>query len=180
MKLYTTILALCLALPLSAQISEHVTYTGYGNVALGYSYKSLRNILEEDPHRDYYTQKEMDYYIPKGVSEDEFDDTPNAYYIKPGLATYSSIFGVSVAKTEVVFDEDDKVSQILLFIPKNTETKFRLIEQAEYRFGKDACDLMEGKFYCSWKGSVHIYDYEELGEIVYNEYIYIRFSKGDY
>ncbi|MBL0911837.1 MAG: hypothetical protein IBJ09_05640 [Bacteroidia bacterium] len=182
MKLYTTFFALLFVASACAQINEHVSFSGYGNIALGYSYKSVKSILDdEEAHVDYYTQKENEYYMQKeGLKEDDFDDTPNAYYIKPGLAAYSEIFGVKVSKTEVIFDVNDKVVQILLFIPKSNETKFKLIQQAENRFGKGGCDLLEGKFYCAWNDSVRIYDYEERGDVIYNEYIYIRFSKGDY
>lgn len=181
MKLYITLLAFLTAGAAYTQISEHVSYTGYGNIALGMSYKSVQKLLlDEEAHIDYYTQKENEYYMQKeGLKEDDFDDTPNAYDIKPGIAAYSTIFGVSVSRTEVVFDVNEKISQILLFIPKSNETKYKLIQQAEAQFGKGGCDLLQGQFYCAWKDSIRIYDYEERGDVIYNEYIYIRFSKGD-
>ena len=163
------------------------TMNGFHALKIGTDYTTVKTLLDTKKTMGYYLAQEFAFYksADPSVKEEEY---PKDFY--PVLNTekkYFTYLGVPVTSVEVSFDDNNKLSHIMIIIPKNPKNEKTIQANARKVLGQTDCshDLdpetqQPVNFFCMWFGEdteVIICNWNGIGEMTYDKDIMVEIKR---
>lgn len=156
---------------------------GFHDLEIGTEKNAIEKCLQNKKIEAYFfrTEGEREY-------EEEDYETPDEYktwaYEVKLKKKYQKIAGIDIHAIEVQFDEEDKISNILIMIDKSDEERIMDLYGAFLEtLGETFCSSgVNGlpTYHCVWENEnnkVKIYDWTGIGETDYKEFLWVEYEK---
>lgn len=166
---------------------------GFHDLEIGTAKGEIKKCLKKKKIEAYFyrTPGESEYEYEEEY-EDEYpedyeDDLDQykiwAYEVKL-KKEYKKIGGIPIQAIEVQFDDEDKISNVLIMIDKSDEDRIMDLYGAFLEtLGETFCSSgVDGPptYYCMWdngKSKVNIYDWNGIGESDFTEFLWVEYKK---
>lgn len=172
----------------SEQKYPDIKIDGFHDLEIGVDKNSIKKCLRKKKIEAYFyrTTGESEY-VEEEYEEEDYENLDEykvwAYEVKL-KKRYKIIGGIDIQAIEVQFDDNDKISNILIMINKDDENRIMdlygaFLESLDETFCSSGVDGPP-TYYCMWeneKNKVKIYDWNGIGETDYNEFLWVEYEK---
>ncbi len=173
------LLICCLFFPLCIQ-AQDIEINGFHDLRIGTPFSKVKKLLGKKKMESYFI-REDDYYEP----DPEEECYLCAYQVKL-KKKYKSISGIPIHSIEVQFDEEQKISNVLIMIDKSKEDViWELYGKFLEALGETFCASgVDGAptYFCGWdneddRTEVKIYDWNGIGESDFDEFLWVEYER---
>lgn len=169
----------------SDTVHADIKIEGFHDLEIGTSKNKIKKRLQKKKMEAYFFRKgEEDY---KNEYPEEYEETPDEYktwaYEVKLKKQYKKIAGIPIQAIEVQFDDQDKISNVLIMIDKSDKDRILDLYGAFLEtLGDTFCSSgVDGPptYYCMWdngKSKVNIYDWNGIGESDFTEFLWVEYK----
>jgi hypothetical protein len=158
---------------------------GFHDLEIGTPKSKVKKLLKKKRLEAYFFRTEGESDESGYPAEDE--ETPDEYktwvYEVKLKKKYKKIGGIPIKAIEVQFDDEDKISNILIMIDKSDEDRILDLYGAFLmNLGETFCSSGANglpTYYCMWDNGVskvNIYDWNGIGESTFTEFLWVEYK----
>ncbi len=179
--------------------AQKVEFSGLHDLKMGASHKSVKKLLKKKKIESYFnrTPAKIDPEILEEMGDDPFmyedEDVPPegcyrcVYEVKLKKKKFRSLAGNKIEAIEVEFDDENKISNILVMMDKSDKDKMLDVYGACLTsLGDTFCTQgVDGppSIYCIWDDTenrieVKLFDWDGIGEGDYDEFLWLEWRQA--